>query len=436
MAASQRSPENSEQGRSGWDRRWLPFAGVAGFLLSIAILYLGYDFAKARFNPCESIFRQTATGLSTRIKFLKAEGELQIGQDVMAELSERAQMTAINLKTCCTVLDAGRLDPEQFLQCKSDARRFDRRVGEVAAAVEALPQAEKASNEAVKSEAQMAAPVREKVEAAIAASKDLNRHIVKVRNEQALQSLELKVPKHVEVEAKEQEPNNDPLSTNRIGLGKWIKGAVAAGGDADVFMFQSPLRHRDWMTVELENRSMTLEPLIALLNSEKSQVVQHYRTTQGANIKFSFVAPPGATYYARVSSYYGKNGGGYLLRVQENKSYDAFEPNDKILDSRALALAKPAKAAVMDGNDFDYYAVGVEENGKPLKVSLENLSQSLHPHVVIFDSNKVNVKSAYSTTPGADVDVSVTAKAGRYFIRVSDYYQKAAGDYRLTALAE
>ena len=45
-------------------------------------------------------------------------GRLQIGREQLTDLDERAQMAALNLKTCCTVLDAGRLDPEQFLQCK------------------------------------------------------------------------------------------------------------------------------------------------------------------------------------------------------------------------------------------------------------------------------------------------------------------------------
>ena len=62
-------------------------------------------------SPCDAIFQETSLGLSTRVSFLRTEGELRIGREQLTELSERAQMSALNLKTCCTVLDAGRSTP-------------------------------------------------------------------------------------------------------------------------------------------------------------------------------------------------------------------------------------------------------------------------------------------------------------------------------------
>ena len=97
-------------------------------MLTLAVAYFSYDYILVRTSPCDSIFRQTKLGLSTKISFLKTEGELKLGREPLTELTERAQMTALNLKTCCTVLEAGKVDPEQFLQCKAKARAYEARV--------------------------------------------------------------------------------------------------------------------------------------------------------------------------------------------------------------------------------------------------------------------------------------------------------------------
>ena len=62
----------------------LPVAGVAGALALLAVVYLGYDIVKDRMAPCEGIFRQASVGMSTKISFLKAVGELKLGPDKVA----------------------------------------------------------------------------------------------------------------------------------------------------------------------------------------------------------------------------------------------------------------------------------------------------------------------------------------------------------------
>ncbi len=86
--------------------------------------------------PCDSIFQQTALNLSTKIAFLETEGEVALGRTAVADLSERAQMAALNLKTCCTVLERGRIDPEGFLECKANARAYEDRLTHLTGLVE------------------------------------------------------------------------------------------------------------------------------------------------------------------------------------------------------------------------------------------------------------------------------------------------------------
>jgi hypothetical protein len=46
---------------------FLPLAGVTAALSIMAVLYVSYDLVKGKVSPCESIFRETAVGLSTKI---------------------------------------------------------------------------------------------------------------------------------------------------------------------------------------------------------------------------------------------------------------------------------------------------------------------------------------------------------------------------------
>lgn len=447
MANSDTVEKTRKQKISSRYERLMPFGVVFAGLASMMVFYLGYDLVKTRMSPCESIFRQTAVALSTKLKFLKAEGELEIGHDKMAELSERAQMTALNLKTCCTVLDAGRLNPEQFITCKAKARHYETRVDEIATLVAPVkPNASTMAKAMTRSDdsrlvaTPVAAPatapgnVAKKIAAAIEASKSFNQHVVKVRKDQVLETLEAIEPEHVDVAAKEHEVNNNLLQSNRVKLDTWVTGAVGASGDVDVYSFTTPDVHRDWITIELQNRSTGLEPNLVLYDAEKTGFASAYKTTTGADIKYSFVAKPNTTYFAKLSAYYGKSTGVYLLRVKTGKAYDSFEPNERILDAKPLQRGKTIDASVMDGQDVDYYALGPSESDEDVILRIENTSNTLHPSLTVFDGQKNGIKTTYSTTAGADVEVKISVAAKqKIYVRVHDYYSKARGSYRLTA---
>ena len=124
----------------------LPLFGVTGALLAMVLVYLSYDYISVRSFPCDAIFRQASLGLSTKISFLKTKGEVKIGREPMVELSERAQMAALNLKTCCTVLDAGRLNAEEFLQCKAKARAYEFKLDEILSVVQRVARQQESSS--------------------------------------------------------------------------------------------------------------------------------------------------------------------------------------------------------------------------------------------------------------------------------------------------
>ncbi len=421
-----------------------PLLAVSGALLVIVLVYLGYDYTAMRAAPCEAIFRQTSLGLSTKISFLRAEGQVSIGQEPLVELGERAQMAALDLKTCCTVLDAGRLNPEQFLQCKAKARSYDAKLQEISEVVErSEPVALAATSQGAKAASEQgpgpAIPIAEAktriaetVQAARRISQDFNREVVEVRKAQALETRKLEPPKEVAVSAQENEPNNDALSTNAIPLEKWISASIGEAKDADVFAFETPATFRDWMIIKLDNRSTTLEPRIELFSSDKASIAQRHSTTPGANLDYRFVSEPEKRYLVRISNYYGESNGGYLLMIRASKAYDTYEPNDVILSARSIPADAEIDAGIMDGKDHDFFRVEAPDGAKNLKVILVNASTTLRPRIDVFGDDKAHLTDAHNTTPGADLTVPLAITPGKAFrVQVRDYYGDAGGAYKL-----
>lgn len=408
-------------------KMFVPLAGVTGALGLFALIFFGYDVAKGKVSPCDSIFQDSSVGMSTKIKFLKAEGELKLGREKVAELSERAQMAALGLKTCCVVLDAGRIDPEQFLTCKAKARAYDTQVSNVVAKVQAAA-------------ANNAAPVPElaaAVETAIATSRALNQDVVRISREQQLQSLQTAAANKVAVEASEAEPNDDAFNANILTLAKVAKASVGAPGDKDTFTFTTPPDHRDWLRIELKNLSTTLEPNIELLDAAKTSLGAVRNTTAGGDVTYEFVATPSTTYSFRVSSYYGSATGVYAISATPAKAYDSFEPNETILTAKRVKEGIPVKAKIMDKADVDYFAVDAAGTGeRKLRLLIANNSTSLHPAASVYDASKTEITTVRNTTAGGDLALEFKSGPGPVYVRVSDYYNSDAGDYTLTVTAQ
>ena len=418
--------------RSGvWWGILAPMASVAGALALLAIIYLSYDVVRAEFSPCDTIFQQTSVGLSTRIQLLKIDGELKIGREATADLDERAQMVALDLKTCCTVLDAGRINPEQFLQCKAKARTYDARIENISALVGALPLGgAKAGPAAGASTTPVSSgSIAEAVEAARAASRDLNEQVVQVAKDQALQMLQGIPPANVSIDATEREPNNDVLSANLIDLNKLVSASIGTPTAADVYTFVTPNAYRDWIRIELQNRSTTLHPNLELFDAAKTSLGASYNATPGGDASYEFVAPPATRFSIRVSDHYGQSTGVYLIRVAPEKAY---EPNDDILSAKRLGEGTPIMAKIMDKDDVDYFVIdGAGGGDRALAVTIANKSVTLHPNAVVYDASKTEIGSAHNATAGGDLSYPFKATKGPIYVRVSDYYNQSSGDYTL-----
>jgi hypothetical protein len=404
-------------------KMFVPLAGVTAALGVFAVIFFGYDVAKGKVSPCDSVFQESSVGMTTKIKFLKAEGELKLGREKVAELSERAQMAALGLKTCCVVLDAGRIDPEQFLSCKAKARAYDTQVENIVAKVQAAAAGNGSPAPALTAE----------FEAAVATSRDLNRSVVKISREQQLQSLQTAAANKVAVSATEAEPNDDALNANVLTLAKVARASVGIAKDVDVFTFTTPPDHRDWVRIELKNLSTTLEPNIELLDSAKASLGAVRNTTPRGDLVHEFVAAPSTTYSFRVSSYYGAATGVYAISATPVKAYDSFEPNETVLTAKRITQSVPVLAKIMDKADVDYFVVDAAgPSERKLRLVIANNSTTLHPAATVYDAGKTEIASDRNTTAGGDLQLDFMSGPGPVYVRISDYYKAEAGAYTLT----
>lgn len=92
-------------------------------------------------SPCDDIFAQTAPELKVNLKFIENEGAVAVSRETIQELSESAQKVGLHLKTCCSVLERGKVDPEQFQQCINTASAYDRQIALVAHQVKEVAEA-------------------------------------------------------------------------------------------------------------------------------------------------------------------------------------------------------------------------------------------------------------------------------------------------------
>ena len=67
-------------------------------------------------SPCDRIFEQTAPQLKVNLKIIENAGAFAVSREKVQSLSASAQKVGLHLKTCCSVLKAGKLDPGQFQQ--------------------------------------------------------------------------------------------------------------------------------------------------------------------------------------------------------------------------------------------------------------------------------------------------------------------------------
>jgi len=220
--------------------------------------------------------------------------------------------------------------------------------------------------------------------------------------------------------------NNTIFDATEIPIETEVQATMPDNG-TQFFKFNAPPGPRDLLRVSLQNRSSTMALSLAVKNADKAPVGSGSVGAAAANVSYEFSATPGTTHYLQVSPYTG--GGPYSVIVKPTHSFDAFEPNDTILEAKDIPVGSPIEANIMDGNDTDFYRFRARAD-KTLIV-VENRSQTLAISLAVANEDKAPMGGPPNGAAAANVRYEFNSKAGgTYYLQVSPYY--SAGKYVLT----
>lgn len=97
------------------------------------------------------------------------------------------------------------------------------------------------------------------------------------------------------------EPNDDALSATPGKIGAAIEGSMMDDKDSDWFRISGAASKT--VHVTLDNLSSTLRPYVKVYSSTKSQMLEKYDGTAGANLDFTVNIEPGKDFYLAVVPY-------------------------------------------------------------------------------------------------------------------------------------
>jgi len=399
---------------------------LQAMLIGLGIVVLAGGAALVLLKPgrssCQGVFEQTAPRLEANIELIKNKGGFAVSQQKVQELTEGAQKVGLHLKTCCSVLEGGKLNPDQFQQCLARASEYDRQIAETARQVDVAATAQAQGQTAVVE--QQKTQIASSLKSAAGEVMALGRQVAQLDPNSS------DAPQAPARSGSEGEPNDSKASAAELAINTPTDGEIASTEDSDNFTFTSGARVRDRVIVRLQNRSDTLSPYIKLFGPDKAAIAESFSGTHGADTELAFTAEPGKRYYVEVNPY--GSTGQYTLSVLPQAAYDRFEPNDDpIRDTPTpITVGDSIDAGILDDLDNDWYRLAAAP-GQSLGITLENRSTTLRPYVVVYNAQRSQIETRYDGTPGASLDFSVDTTAGStYYLQVKPF-SSGAGDYRL-----
>lgn len=373
-------------------------------------------------SACQGVFEQTAPRLEANIELIKNKGGFAVNQEKVQELTDGAQKVGLHLKTCCSVLEGGKLDPGQFQQCVERASAYEKQIADVAQQIDAAAVAQQQGNTAIVQ--QQVTQIAQTLQSAASEVAAFEQQVAQ------LSPAAVTAPASKTGNGTEGEPNDTKDRATELRVNTRISGEIARTDDTDHFKFSSGKPVRDRVIAKLENRSETLRPYLTLFGPDKTQLQEAYNGTPGADTELAFTTEPGQQYFLKVNPY--GTTGAYALSVTPQNAHDRFEPNDD--PSRhpptPLAAGKSIDASILDPQDDDWYVLRAAP-GRTLRLRLENRSATLRPSVIAYNAQRSQLHNPYDGTAGASLDFSFEAMPGAsYYIRVQPY--GTYGAYRMT----
>jgi hypothetical protein len=230
----------------------------------------------------------------------------------------------------------------------------------------------------------------------------------------------------------EVEPNDTYLLANTVALGEPAEAEIAAYNDTDCFRFQSPDGPRDILAIEVKNESKTLIPALSVFDSDDRFLGWSQDAHEPGSSLTQYLSPQPKTTLVIHLWGYQNTLGKYTVNVRPLKAFDAYEPNDDILNPRPFTVGQSIEANIMDGTDTDFFSFTAPDSGQ-VRVEIKNRSATLIPALTVFSPDRRT--SGFGPDirmPGANLRHNFTVKPKQtYFIQIWSQ-ANTSGAYSLT----
>ena len=225
------------------------------------------------------------------------------------------------------------------------------------------------------------------------------------------------------------EPNGTRETATVLALDGGTKSGCV-GGETDPLDFYEFTAPNDpaggIVKIDLTNVAAVAGPEMEIFAaSDNGSIASKYETDEGKSLSMWVGVSPGAKYRFNLKPFASQRNMSYDLTLQYSKINDAFEPNNAKEDAKSITVGTPIQAnagAVSAGSTIsaadaeDWYKVTVAAGLATVKMS--NVPSDYTCELSVFNAAGVEIDGKYSTTPGANCQVDLTAlTAGEIKIR-------------------
>jgi len=223
---------------------------------------------------------------------------------------------------------------------------------------------------------------------------------------------------------------------NNISSGLPVQGKISSSNDKDIYRFT--MDKDGEARIILDNTTSGFYAY--LYDSNGKEVTSTYTSTAGLNIGFLEYLKKG-TYSVELQPYHwsanGDTSGSYRLKATYaastvKRDAKTFEPNDTLETSMQIKSGKMYTSDI-SSTDRDVYQFTTKKDGEAY-ITFDNLTEAFY--VTLFDSNRKEVTSAYTSSAGGEISLLTDIQKGTYYIVVNDYCeecQTTSASYRLKA---
>ena len=198
-------------------------------IVLLVSIYLVYSFILSRIY-CEGIFKQNSLRLQNNLDIIKVNGDLFIEKAKIQDLTERSQMTALDLKTCCIAFEEGKLSPDKFLRYKDSAEKYEEQIEKIAISINEAQAAKLQGKTDLFKE--KVSQINQTINVAKMSYEEFYNQFTEFKATQLAEGSE--DGKFLETDS-EQEPNNTILEANSFLMNTRISGEISTKDDMDYF---------------------------------------------------------------------------------------------------------------------------------------------------------------------------------------------------------